>query len=674
MIIDYFPASVAADISGNVARSAEANVYALSDTSFSAPLAITDLQGVPMAKLSSSALGIYPAFRVVNGTQQIVVVSGDLKTPMTSLSVAAAAAEAAAQLAATSASAADSAASTAATARTDAVAAAAAATAVGNTNDTIIEGRIKDPASKTALALGDKFVPVDSNLSTLTDKRAARTNLDAAPAYSAHKYIPESINPATTDVSAYVQQVIDEAAAAGNDPIVFFPSGTTVAEVRLPTHVHLVGASHGWTVIKAVPGSTRKGVITLSQAGGPVTRMAIENLAIVGDSSNPNQWGIFAKGTPRSVSPFDSGIWYSAIRNVRVTNTLGGGIWLLGGGQNNLGPMQFMDWNNVSVQVTAGTAPNWVGILLSGQVGQISFTDVESSFRGTGYGHRGVWIAREMDDAKNNLSDRWGYTLKFSNCTFQGAAVAIQVDRAQGVSFDTCWIEDNRSGFLVQQAAKGITFISCDFMNTATDGSGTGYVGKVLDTSSVLVMSPSINGATDILWAQDASSIGNLDVLNSTDNVAANRPLSGFPKSLPATGNVTIGANRYVGITGAAQINSITPTLEHGSIVCVRALSDLNIVGTGGNIRFPLGLPSSQVTFPVNSRLVFQFDRAANSMTLIAHTGTVQYSAVIHWRPQANPSAPADGVKTFARTNGSSKAELCAMFPDGTVTVLATQP
>ncbi|MFL2002003.1 hypothetical protein [Microbacterium sp. A1-JK] len=164
MIIDYFPASVAADANANLARNAEANVYALADTSFSTPLSITDLQGVPMAKLTSSDVGIFPPFRVVNGTQQIVVVSGDLKTPMTSLSVAAAAAEAAASLAATSASAADSAATTAATARTDAVAAAAAAAAVGNTNDTIIEGRIKDPASKTALALGDKFGAVGTSL------------------------------------------------------------------------------------------------------------------------------------------------------------------------------------------------------------------------------------------------------------------------------------------------------------------------------------------------------------------------------------------------------------------------------------------------------------------------------------------------------------------------------
>ncbi|MFJ6653816.1 hypothetical protein ACIQLJ_13585 [Microbacterium sp. NPDC091313] len=46
-----------------------------------------------------------------------------------------------------------------------------------------------------------------------------------------------------TNVSAYLQQVIDEAVAAGNDPIVFFPSGTTVAEVVLPPYIHLTEPS-----------------------------------------------------------------------------------------------------------------------------------------------------------------------------------------------------------------------------------------------------------------------------------------------------------------------------------------------------------------------------------------------------------------------------------------------
>jgi hypothetical protein len=160
MIIDYFPATIAADGNGNTVKNATAQVYALADTNLSTPLALTDLQGVPMPELRSSDLGIYPAFRVVNQTMQIVVVSGSLRTPMTSLSVYANAAEAAAATASGNAGAAASSAQAAELARLNAVAAQAAAVeaaaeaaAVGSTNDTITEGLIKSATSKTATAL-----------------------------------------------------------------------------------------------------------------------------------------------------------------------------------------------------------------------------------------------------------------------------------------------------------------------------------------------------------------------------------------------------------------------------------------------------------------------------------------------------------------------------------------
>jgi lysophospholipase L1-like esterase len=164
-IIDYFPATLAADGNGNTVKNATAQVYALADTNLSTPLALTDLQGVPMPELRSSDLGIYPAFRVVNQTMQIVVVSGSLRTPMTSLSVYANAAEAAAAMAsgnagaaASSAQAAELARQNAAAAQAAAVEAAAAAAAVGNTNDTITEGLIKSATSKTATALNAAIV------------------------------------------------------------------------------------------------------------------------------------------------------------------------------------------------------------------------------------------------------------------------------------------------------------------------------------------------------------------------------------------------------------------------------------------------------------------------------------------------------------------------------------
>jgi len=522
----------------------------------------------------------------------------------------------------------------------------------------------------------------------LTETNAAETftreNLDAEPALWADKYVPLGVDPSTTDVSVYVQQAIDEAAGTGAESTIHWPAGTVRAEITIPSNVKIKGSSHGRSVIRAVSGSTRKGIVTMSQIGGPITRFSLEDVSITGEAANVNQWGIYAKVPPRAVSPFDSGIWYSSLRNVKVTNTLGGGIWLIGGGDDSLGPMQFINFDNVSVQVTTGTAPGWDGILLSGQVGQVVFNQVESSYRGTGFAHRALWIAREMNEAKVNLSDRWGYALSFNACTFQGAAVGIQIERAQGIAFNGCWVEDNQNGFLVGQAAKGITFTSCVFSDSGSDGSGTGYVGKVDDTSSVVLIAPMILGTIDTLWSQDASSTGNIDVIASSDS--ATRVLVGFPKSLAATGNVVIGANKYIGLTGSTTINSISSTLENGSLISVRALSALTIVGTGGNIRFPLGWPTTARTFPSGSRLLFSYDKGGNNVTLISHTGTTQTVGAVDVigsagagflglaTQSATPAGTAGTARVFSRVNGSSKTEVCVQFPTGAVVVIATEP
>lgn len=166
-VVGYFPATLAVDSNtGTRLRNAEAQVFAISDTSFSAPLAITDIAGVPFTggTLVSNSDGIYPEFKPPAGVTQVIVKSGQALTPMTSVSVAAEAAEDAALAAAGAASEATSAASAAASSAGEAAEAAGAAAAVGATTDAQIESRIKDPASLTAAALNTAFVGVPEGI------------------------------------------------------------------------------------------------------------------------------------------------------------------------------------------------------------------------------------------------------------------------------------------------------------------------------------------------------------------------------------------------------------------------------------------------------------------------------------------------------------------------------
>lgn len=86
MADDYFDAKLALNQeTGNVVAGASAQVYALDDTSFASPLAITDMTGIPLGALIASPTGIYPPFRVPSGEQKVIAVSGTMRTPLTSV-------------------------------------------------------------------------------------------------------------------------------------------------------------------------------------------------------------------------------------------------------------------------------------------------------------------------------------------------------------------------------------------------------------------------------------------------------------------------------------------------------------------------------------------------------------------------------------------------------------
>lgn len=83
-LTDYFFPEIALDYTtGLPVPDAEADVYALADTGFTTPLPITDMNGIPLAKLKASPTGIYPAFRCP-GYTQVVAKDGGLTTPLTS--------------------------------------------------------------------------------------------------------------------------------------------------------------------------------------------------------------------------------------------------------------------------------------------------------------------------------------------------------------------------------------------------------------------------------------------------------------------------------------------------------------------------------------------------------------------------------------------------------------
>lgn len=501
-----------------------------------------------------------------------------------------------------------------------------------------IDDAVSAAADAVALANGKEPAGLSSStraglepagLSTATSQKI---DFRHQVAVGALKYVPAGTDPTTTDVSTYVQQVINEAAASGGDAVVWLPPFAIIAEIQVKSNVRIIGASHGRSSLKAVPGSSNPGVVMLDQTGGPVTRAKLENVAISGNTANASQWGIYLKCPPRAVSPFDHGLWYTSFRDIRITNTVAGGIWLYGGGTDSLGPHQFLNFDQVSIQYTDATVTptNWIGILATGQVGQITWNQIESSYRGTGFGASAVSILRETDDTQTNVSDKAPYAMTFNASTFQGCAININVERAAGIQFNACWVEDGQNGFRVRTAATGVQFNACHFADTTNNG-GTGYVGRVEGTCQVTVTDATVanSGTNDLVWA-DATAAGGSFQIDGADPASTTKT-SGYPKQLTATGTLNVGPNAYVAVTGATTITTLSSNLPHGAILVLRLTSAGSYNVASGNIRAGIGNSlygtSSVISFPNNTRLEFHFDKGANIYTLVSATSVFMPTA-----------------------------------------------
>lgn len=170
-IQDYFDYPVAYNPTaeggtGALVPDAEFQVYAVDDTSFSTPLAVTEpVSGAAISPLKSSSVGVLPSFRVTGDPTEVIIRSGPFATRLASKygivweagldPVTVQAAVAAGQLAAQSKTDAETARAAAVAARNAAEEAAGRAEAVGETNDDITESLIKTDGTKTKAALTD---------------------------------------------------------------------------------------------------------------------------------------------------------------------------------------------------------------------------------------------------------------------------------------------------------------------------------------------------------------------------------------------------------------------------------------------------------------------------------------------------------------------------------------
>lgn len=101
------------------------------------------------------------------------------------------------------------------------------------------------------------------------------------------------------------------------------------------------------------------------------------------------------------------------------------------------------------------------------------------------------------------------------------------------------------------------------------------------------------------------------------------------------------------------------------------ALADTTVFGSFGSARVRIASSADESSTP---DIVFAVG-ANTAATIVGTTRALDLETYIEMTEVSAPSAPgSNGVRFFARDNGSGKTQLCAIFATGAVQVLATEP
>lgn len=203
--------------------------------------------------------------------------------------------------------------------------------------------------------------------------------------------------------------------------------------------------------------------------------------------------------------------------------------------------------------------------------------------------------------------------------TFSASNVYGDTAAATATSINNCVIDGNEAGN--QQATLGSCVLVGNFAGRAVASSG--------QTASATVA-----------IGTNAGRFNTLDTSVIVGSSAGYAPVSGS-----ITSSVIIGANAGDNIAAA--------------------VSNLILIGYG------IEAPTDSTSNWMNIGGVINSNLSSNTIALTTQAGN---GISVELKTMTAPSTPASGkLELFARTNGGSKLELCALMPDGVVTVLATE-
>ncbi|MGK2868822.1 MAG: glycosyl hydrolase family 28-related protein [Mycobacterium sp.] len=366
------------------------------------------------------------------------------------------------------------------------------------------------------------------------------------------------------DVSRNLQVAIDF--ARDNGLTLYLPAGDYLADgLILRDQSRIRGAGPEATVIRAVPGSRNSAVLTIDS--GPVRSVLLEGVGVIAADGNGEQHGIHVAAR-RVRGDNASGLWHSDFRNVRVYNFGGAQMWLQGGGQDALDPVQFLTFSNVVLERRHDSARS-ISLLMSGQVNQTLWMNGRIDGFGSRGEHPGVNVkicrqldnyAPEPDGSTRYVSNRSGHSHLFANVSIQQGQLGVYVDVAESVTFDTCHFEALDTGLLFANTGQN-RVDRCHFANSA-QGGGDAFSIRAVDRSLV-------SGSENVF-------IGQYGVMASCDDSGAQVRLS---NTMTDGKIVTQNLSRRIDPSSAISVGAATTVVLKASPTPIREVSASRLPG-----------------------------------------------------------------------------------------------
>jgi hypothetical protein len=369
------------------------------------------------------------------------------------------------------------------------------------------------------------------------------------------------------------------------------PFTYAVTHITLRPDLQIIGMGSGITFLQSVNGNNP--VVVIPQAvNGAATNVFLSGFRLIGSAGNTSEDAILwdASGF------YNSGLWYSEVRDIFITGFAGNSIHLVGMNANFSGMSQWVEFNRVVVFRPKGAGN---GLRIEGAAYELYFNDCQ--FDGTAPGDgTNIFIGARPGNPYGIPID-----VNFRGLTSQNAATAVQIDGGWAVSFysphhEFVWGVYSLTGDLGASIA-GVTISDAGFQTSGVNG-GAGYLLNVTNPSAVGIrfIHNNIMGPADsVVRASNGAGVVYKDNLFGG---GSNLPVtSGVTTKITPAATINIGGAHTVGLNASTTpITVIQSGLGAGETVTFICINGPVTFGGGGNINL-LG----QSSLTVNGSVTF---------------------------------------------------------------------